>query len=100
MDSVCLNPPSERAYKQEQCHRASQQQSRERNSESAPADGKNKNARVGRVVGEQWCGENEQYETENNDQEAKGDKRNEFGTRLLRHGYLRLGQIKAVERPS
>jgi hypothetical protein len=89
-------PPSESASKEKQRRRDNHQKGHERNSESAPANGKNKAARVG---GEQWCGNDKQYETENNDEEAKGAKRNEFRNRLLSHGYIRLAQRESCRTP-
>jgi hypothetical protein len=76
-------PASESASKEKQCRRDNHQKGHERNSESSPAHGKDKAARVG---SEQRCGNKKQYQTESNDQEAKAAKKNEFRNRLLSHG--------------
>ena len=84
-------PSPESASKEKQRRRDNHQKGYERNSESASADGKNKTTRVG---DEQWRGNDKHYETENNGEEAKGAKRNEFRDRLLGHGHIALRKEK------
>jgi hypothetical protein len=88
---------SESASKEKQRRRDNHQKDHERNSESAPADGESKAACV---WGEQRCGNDKQYETENSDKETKDARRNQFRNRLLGHGDVRLAQTESYRTPA